>query len=168
MSEATRIEQSLQSGEKEQFAFNQLLENCIQGYQMTYSNYRFIFTNSKRSLTINAEPDFIVQLLDKLINNAMEFSETANPIEISLSQQGDSALLSISNIGPLLPDKMSNELLNSMVSIRSQKQQDKAHLGLGLFIAKMICQYHQGEITIANRKDNRGVEVLVSLPIIKN
>jgi signal transduction histidine kinase len=167
MSEATRIEQSLQSSEKEHIVFNQLLDGCVQGYQMTYSDYQFILNNSNKKLTINAEPDFIVQLLDKLVCNAMEFSETQHPIEISLSRQADIAQLCISNIGPLLPEKMNDELLNSMISIRPQSRQDKTHLGLGLFIAKMICKYHQGEISIHNRQDKRGVEVLVSLPIIK-
>jgi two-component system sensor histidine kinase ChvG len=167
MSEATRIEQSLQSSEKEHIVFNQLLDGCVQGYQMTYSDYQFILNNSNKKLTINAEPDFIVQLLDKLVSNAMEFSETQHPIEISLSRQADTAQLCISNIGPLLPEKMNDELLNSMISIRPQSRQDKTHLGLGLFIAKMICKYHQGEISIHNRQDKRGVEVLVSLPIIK-
>ena len=43
MSEATRIEQSLQSSEKENFPLNELVEGCIQGYQMTYSDYQFTY-----------------------------------------------------------------------------------------------------------------------------
>ena len=167
MSEATRIEQSLQSSEKEYLPLNELVDGCIQGYQMTYNDYQFVLHQSDKILTINAEPDFIVQLLDKLICNAMEFSETHNPIEVSLTRQANNALLSISNIGPLLPEKMNDKLLNSMVSVRAENKQEKTHLGLGLFIAKMICEFHQGKICIQNRKDNLGVEVLVSLPIVK-
>ena len=168
MNEATRIEQSLHSSEKEYLPLNELLDGCIQGYQMTYNDYQFVLNKSYKILTINAEPDFIVQLLDKLVSNAMEFSETQNPIEISLAQQANNAVLSISNLGPLLPENMSDELLNSMVSVRPQNKQDKTHLGLGLFIANMICEFHQGKISIHNRQDNLGVEVLVSLPLEKH
>ena len=164
MSEATRIEQSLHSCEKQQLLLNELVDGCIQGYQMTYKEYQFIVKKSEQLLTIDAEPDFIVQLLDKLVSNAMEFSETHNPIEISLTRQAKNAVLCVANLGPLLPDKMSDELLNSMVSVRPQNKQNKTHLGFGLFIAKMICEFHQGKISIHNRKDQLGVEVVVILP----
>ena len=96
----------------------------------------------------------------------MEFSEHKNSINITLKQHENHALLIVSNIGPLLPKNMNEDLLNSMVSVRPPKKQDKTHLGLGLFIAKMITEFHQGEICIQNRQDNLGVEVLVSLPLI--
>ena len=167
MSEATRIEQSLHSSEKQVLPFNELVESCVQGYQMTYSDYQFELSMNNTPLNIEAEPDFLVQLFDKLISNAMEFSEHQNSINITLKQHANHALLKVSNIGPLLPKNMNEELLNSMVSVRSSVKQDKTHLGLGLFIAKMITEFHHGKISIQNRKDNLGVEVLVSLPLIQ-
>ncbi|MFT7052476.1 MAG: two-component system sensor histidine kinase ChvG [Psychromonas sp.] len=164
MSEATRIEQSLQHSEKQQLKFNDLVDGCVQGYQMTYPAFHFQLSMPQQALQIIADPDFIVQLFDKLIANAMEFSKTVNAIEITLKMEGKFAYLLVSNIGPLLPDNMTDQLLNSMVSVRTKNSQDKTHLGLGLFIAKMIAEFHQGEITIQNRQDGLGVEVLLSLP----
>jgi len=165
MSEATRLEQSLQSSDKQLFPLNELVEGCVQGYQMTYGHYKFQLTNNSTPLMINADPDFIVQMLDKLIGNAMEFSEYQDPIELLVSKNSHYAILSVSNIGPLLPENMSDELLKSMVSVRTQSKENSSHLGLGLFIAKMICDYHQGKISIANREDQRGVIVTVMFPI---
>ena len=165
MSEATRLEQSLQSSDKQAFPLNELVEACVQGYQMTYGSYRFQLINDTHSPVINADPDFIVQLLDKLIGNAMEFSENQDPIELSITQNAQYAILCVNNIGPLLPDNMSEELLKSMVSVRTQSKENSSHLGFGLFIAKMICDYHQGKISITNREDKRGVVVTVMLPI---
>ena len=165
MSEATRLEQSLQSSDKQLFPLNELVEGCVQGYQMTYGHYKFQLTNNSTPLMINADPDFIVQMLDKLISNAMEFSEYQDPIELLVSKNSHYAILSVSNIGPLLPENMSDELLKSMVSVRTQSKENSSHLGLGLFIAKMICDYHQGKISIANREDQRGVIVTVMFPI---
>ncbi|WP_372880947.1 proteobacterial dedicated sortase system histidine kinase [Psychromonas sp.] len=168
MSEATRIEQSLQDNEKQTIILNDLLSSCVQGYQMTYSNFDFQLTSLSRPLTVDADPDLIVQLLDKLIANAMEFSAPQDAIEITLTAQADFALLVVSNVGPLLPENMADQLLNSMVSVRSGNTQDKVHLGLGLFIAKMICEFHLGDIKIHNRRDHLGVEGMVRLPLIKS
>ena len=166
ISEATRIEQSLQAGEKMSLPINELLDSCIQGYQMTYPDYQFHLSIHSKRLNIHADPDFIVQLLDKLISNALEFSEPQAAIKIILTKQANDAVIEISNSGPLLPDNMSDQLLNSMVSIRQQNHQEQTHLGLGLFIAKMISEFHQGKIRIQNRPDKTGVQVFVSFPLI--
>lgn len=171
MSEATRLEQSLQSGEKVPLPLNELLEGCVQGYQMTYPEHPFTLTSIDRNVLVSIDPDFMVQCLDKLINNAMEFNANKTPINVTLSIEPDSegtncAIITIENKGPLLPKNMSDELLNSMVSIREQNTPEKTHLGLGLFIAKMICNFHLGSIKINNNETNSGVKVTLSLPLI--
>ncbi|MCP4322370.1 MAG: proteobacterial dedicated sortase system histidine kinase, partial [Alteromonadales bacterium] len=166
MSEATRLEQSLQSGEKITLAVDELLKGCIQGYQMTYKQHTFVLSGCDEKLTIDADPDFLVQCLDKLINNAMEFNLEHKPIKISLCKDNNNAVIEVENRGPLLPKNMEDELLNSMVSIREFNNPDKTHLGLGLFIAKMICDYHHASIAINNNRNNNGVIVKLDFPLI--
>ena len=166
MSEATRLEQSLQSGDKICLTLNELLTGCVQGYQMTYPDHAFLLTCCDNKVKIEADPDFMVQCLDKLINNAMEFNIDEKPIKISLSQSDTQALIDIENKGPLLPQNMSEELLNSMVSVRSKHSGEKTHLGLGLFIAKMICDFHHGSISIENNRASDGVKVTLRFPLI--
>lgn len=165
MSEASRIEESLSHCEKEILNVNEFLDSCVQGYQMTYSEHLFTLNRSEEALLINADPDFIVQLLDKLITNAMSFSQIKDAIKISIRQQQSMALITVSNKGPLLPEKMENELLNSMVSIRSKETTEQTHLGLGLFIANKISEFHHGNMQIKNSADNSGVEVELSFPL---
>lgn len=167
MSEATRLEQSLQSGENITLSLNELLGSCTQGYQMTYSEHLFIYDDTdKNNINISADPDFMVQCLDKLINNAVEFNTPPDAIKIRLSCDEKMALIEVENSGPPLPQDMSDELLNSMVSIRTKNCPDKTHLGLGLFIAKMICDYHHGSIEINNNADNSGVIVSLRFPLV--
>ncbi|ELR66009.1 Sensor histidine kinase [Photobacterium marinum] len=165
MTEATRIEQSLQGAEKERFPLNELVSGCMQGYQMAFPEQAFKVHSGSKDIFINGAPDYLAQLLDKLIANAEDFSDNQNPIEVILTQNGPQANLSVSNYGPLLPENMSDQLLNSMVSVRSQNKQSKPHLGLGLFIARLITEFHEGEIRLKNRADQKGVEVIITLPI---
>ncbi|MGF1723469.1 proteobacterial dedicated sortase system histidine kinase [Photobacterium nomapromontoriensis] len=163
MTEATRIEQSLQGAEKERFPLNELVTGCMQGYQMAYAQQQFETTVSDNIMVMGA-PDYLAQLLDKLIANAVDFSANTDPISVSLIQQQGSACLCVSNIGPLLPVDMEDQLLNSMVSVRGQDKQLKPHLGLGLFIARLITEFHQGTISLKNRQDKNGVDVTITLP----
>lgn len=77
-------------------------------------------------------------------------------------------MLTVTNQGPVLPPDMKNQLLQSMVSVRqAAATTDDAtpHLGLGLYIASIICQYHKGSIDIADSPDKDGVTVTVSIPV---
>jgi signal transduction histidine kinase len=105
-----------------------------------------------------------VQLLDKVINNAVEFSDD-NKVTITLKQESTTLLLKVSNNGVHLPDAMLNSLFDSMVSIRSQSKQTQPHLGLGLYIARLICNFHHGKISAKNKFNPNGVTISISLPL---
>ena len=70
-------------------------------------------------------------------------------------------MLSIHNPGPPLPERMRSQLFDSMVSLRADRSD--RHLGLGLYVAKLIAEGHGGTITAEN--DDGGVRFSVILPV---
>ena len=168
LSEATRLEHSLQSSEKEIFNLSDVITGCIEGYRSAYPGYSFKAELDKEMLNINGVPENIAQLFDKVIANAVEFSDSQDEIQIVLAKQMGQAKLSISNKGPLLSENMQGRLFESMVSVRDTKQTEKTHLGIGLYIARVIAEFHQGHITIENNMDERGVIVTIWLPLISH
>ncbi len=166
MSEATRLEQSLQSSEKEIFNLTELVNGCVEGYRSAYDNYIFKEEVCKQHLKVNGVPENIAQLIDKVIANAVEFSKQQDPIRITLDKQMGQAKLVIMNKGPILSENMQGRLFESMVSVREQNKQRGTHLGIGLYIARVIAEFHQGHITIENNHDQTGVEVTIWLPIV--
>jgi signal transduction histidine kinase len=71
----------------------------------------------------------------------------------------------VSNSGPLLPPDTAS-LFESMVSFREGGQQGE-HLGLGLYIARLITEFHLGTISASNRPDQSGVVMQVVLPVAR-
>lgn len=165
MSEATRLEQSIQSNEPEPFDLQKVINGCMQGYQLTYPNQLFTLDVCQNKLPMQGAPEFIAQLLDKLINNALEFSQANTAINVTLQSKDTQAVLSVSNTGPLLPEGLSEHIFDSMVSVRSQHMQQQPHLGLGLYIVRLVCDYHKGSVTAQNNTQNNGVTFTVSLPL---
>jgi signal transduction histidine kinase len=51
-----------------------------------------------------------------------------------------------------------------MVSVR-QKKGTEPHLGLGLYIVRLITEFHNGQVSARNRPDTEGVEISVKLPL---
>ncbi|MCL2914716.1 proteobacterial dedicated sortase system histidine kinase [Shewanella corallii] len=168
MSEATRLEQSLAQAERSDFPLRDVVSGCMQGYQMTFPDRKFEVKLPKEPLMINGVPEYIAQLLDKLIANASEFSLDSTAIEVSLGVSGKQALLQVSNMGPLLPENMAEQIFESMVSVRTPQGGEKPHLGLGLYIARLVAEFHHGNIKAVNREDGLGVTVQLRLPLGKS
>ncbi|MCL1048868.1 proteobacterial dedicated sortase system histidine kinase [Shewanella abyssi] len=171
MSEATRLEESLTHAEKSLFPLEKVISGCMQGYQMTYPKQLFNIDVDSQAMVVEGVPEYIAQLMDKLIANALEFSTPDSAIEVSLKVNNKVAQLSVANYGTPLPENMSQQIFESMVSVRAQKAQDKPHLGLGLYIARLISLFHKGKISAQNRVNDQGavfgVEILIQLPISK-
>ena len=60
---------------------------------------------------------------------------------------------------------MEDRLFESMVSLRDGGAGDGPHLGLGLYIVRLIAQFHGGSATAENRADAPGVTVAVRTPL---
>ena len=66
------------------------------------------------------------------------------------------------NKGPLLPEEMRGKLFQSMVSVRGERRGEtgaEPHLGLGLYIAQLIAEFHGGSISAENLASGGGVAV---------
>jgi len=163
INEATRLEQALQSSEREEFDISALISGCVAGYQSAYPEQIFSFSTNSETIFISGYPDRIAQLLDKLVSNAIDFSDKDKAIEVTLVQHKDEINLSVKNIGPLLPDTMQGQLFDSMVSLREGRHASN-HLGLGLFIVRLIAEFHHGHATMRNTADDKGVIVSITLP----
>lgn len=173
MSEATRIEQMLHSTDKTTFNIYQVLNGCIKGYQQIYPDYDIDFSSPTISLNnasanVHGSPEHIAQLLDKVVTNAIEFA-TDNKVHLTVTQSNKSIALYISNNGRLLPEQMAERLFDSMVSIRGNSKEtinnNRPHLGLGLYIARLICEFHQGSISATDHHNPQGVTITVTLPL---
>ena len=167
MSEATRLEQSLDDADIEMFDLAKLVRGCVSGYEQAFTDSAFSVSVEANTVMLSGIPDLIAQLLDKLVSNAVEFSTGQNPIKIRLTVDEGIAILRVINDGPGLPLEMRDKLFDSMVSVRASHDSSNSHLGLGLYIARIITDFHGGTISAADREDTEGVIVTVKIPLMR-
>ena len=160
MSEASRVEELMQHVEPESFDLFAVLQSTNGAYRDVYPDRQFDFVTERAAGPMSGSPELIIQMLDKLIDNAVGFSADGDTIQIGLERNTDSLVLTVTNPGPPLPEHMRTQLFDSMVSVRGGG--DNRHLGLGLYVAKLIAEGHSGKITASNT--DSGVEFAVTLP----
>jgi two-component system sensor histidine kinase ChvG len=166
MSEAARLEQILQSSEKEDTELNKVIDACVQEYQQIYPTVEIESKISLSPMHILGNPDYIVQLMDKVVANAVEFSEEGKSIRVACYEDNGEAVVSIANSGQYLDHDMKDRIFDSMVSVRPESKKKQPHLGMGLHIARMIAEFHQGYIYADNLLEEEGVIVVLRIPLI--
>lgn len=166
MSEATRLEQGLSSVERERYDLVDVVQGCVEGYRLAYADTQFEFRTLQQHLPVEGAPDLAAQLLDKLVENAVQFHLPGTAVEVTLAERGDAAELSIENKGPALPETMQGRLFESMVSVRSGPATGAGpHLGLGLYVARLVTEFHGGSIAAENIAEGGGVRFVVRFPL---
>jgi signal transduction histidine kinase len=160
MSEASRVEELMKNAEPERFDLRAALESTVAAYRDAYRDRVFAFSCGVDDAFVNGSPELLIQMLDKLVDNAVDFSGDGDTIDIGLAADHDALALTVTNPGPPLPERMRSQLFDSMVSLRGGK--DSKHLGLGLYVAKLIAAGHGG--TIAADNVDGGVCFKVTIP----
>jgi two-component system sensor histidine kinase ChvG len=161
MTEASRLEMSLRAAERERYDLAPVVQGCVEGYRIAYPQTRFALALPERRMEVEGSPDLAAQLLDKLVENAVDFSPPGEPVRVTLEESGGDALLTVANQGPALPEAMRGRLFDSMISMRETRAAGTPHLGIGLYVARLIAEFHGGSIAAADLPSGEGVALTV-------
>ncbi len=167
MGAATRVEEAIAHSERQRFDLAVLVREAAAAYATGFPARRFVCEVPDVAVDIMGAPELIVQMLDKLVDNAVDFSADGATISIKL-QAGDSqAELSVANPGPPLPPEAATRLFESLWQSRSENDTPQGrlrpHFGLGLYIVRMIAEFHGGSATAANLPGDSGAVFTVRL-----
>lgn len=164
MAEANRLERAVRAVEGEDFDLASMVKACGESYRDLVAPRTLLLEVPEGKVTVHGAPDLIAQALDKLIDNARSFAPEDGWIRIRLSVLEHGAELSVANNGPLLPERMQERLFDSLVSMRTGAARDEVpHLGLGLFVVRLVAEWHGGSARASNLADRTGVEVTMLL-----
>lgn len=161
--EATRLEQSLQQAEFETFDLVELLRHQAEAFHAVWPEINIDLHCEGVITRVTAVPDLLSQALEKLMSNAVDFHQPGSRIRIELHIGRSGLDLAVANQGPPLPEGL--DLFKSMVSGRTGRA-DQPHLGLGLYLVRLIAEFHRGSAYAETVADQTGVRVGLRLPVL--
>ncbi len=171
LSEATSIEDSLNQNQPEAFPIGEMLQHYLKNSQTLHPEYNLQYNNQINSKVLLLGDGFMIeQMMDKLLSNAKDFSDGKRPITVSCSQSANKIEIQIENSGPALPKGYEKQIFDGMTSIRTLNQGEETHLGLGLYIVKLIALFHKGHVHAENIGFDHqlsGVRFKVTLPTVE-
>ena len=166
MSEASRIERAIASAEAEDFDMRALVSGCAGSYRALAAPRELRLALPDAPVPFHGAPELIAQALDKLFDNACSFTPADGWIALSLTNDAGAAPeIRVANAGPLLPAAMQDRLFDSLVSLREGGSRAGApHLGLGLYVVRLVTELHRGTASADNLADGSGVEFKLDMP----
>lgn len=159
--EATGLEQAMRQSEMVRFDLAALLRLQTAGLRTLHPGVEIQLVGADVALPLHGVPDLVSQALDKLVDNAADFHRPGTAIVITCRRVAGAVQLSVDNAGALLPQ--GTDIFQSMVSVR-QGHQAEPHLGLGLFLVKLIAEFHGGTASATPIEQPPGVRFSLRLP----
>ncbi|HEX5961938.1 MAG TPA: ATP-binding protein [Rhodanobacteraceae bacterium] len=155
MSEASRMERAMASADGEDMDLAQVVRGCAEAYRPLAAPRTLTCHIPDQPVPLYGAPELIAQALDKLFDNALSFTAPDGWIRITLEagDEGETRIL-VANQGSQLPDSMQGQLFDSLVSVRGAGARAGApHLGLGLYVVRLVAELHQGQASGRNEAD---------------
>ncbi len=165
MGAATRTEDAIRHAQRTRLDLAELVRSMTRAYADAFTSHRLDARVPDSECLVLAAPELIVQLLDKLVENAVDFSAEGSTVELALEREGPFAVLSVFNPGAPIVADVHARLFDSMFQFR-RGTLGKPHFGLGLHIVRLIADFHGGQAFAENVDARNGVRVGVRFPAI--
>ena len=146
LSEASSIEHSIQQEIPMPYPVGEMLQAFAQALHTQYGDRLQTDIHLPDDITACGDGFLLEQALDKLLGNAFDFSPPDRPVRLRAWQEEDEIVIEVRNVGQLPHDMRPEQLFSGMVSVRMTASDSTPHLGLGLYIVKLIAEFHKGEV----------------------
>jgi signal transduction histidine kinase len=112
---------------------------------------------------LRADRDRLSQVIVNLVSNAIKYSPQDCPVEVSISQHDDVAVVRVRDAGPGIPKERQERIFEMFYRDPNAEASAKNGLGIGLAICKDIVERHNGRIS-CNSLPGNGSTFVVELP----
>lgn len=120
---------------------------------------RLISQNSVTLSQLPLDTSFVSQVCSNLISNGVRYAETT--VTLSFSIQNDGLLLTVTDDGKGFDER---NLHKAALPYFTEETDRSQHFGLGLYICKLLCEHHGGNLRIGNTSNGAKVSAFFAFP----
>ncbi|MEO0375047.1 MAG: HAMP domain-containing sensor histidine kinase [Cyanobacteria bacterium P01_A01_bin.17] len=128
-------------------------------------SHRTILVEAEASLIpIYADASRLQQILVNLVENALKYSDEAEPVRIKLEQTDKQAVIHVCDLGPGIPLQQQSRIFDRFYRLDEARTRSMGGTGLGLSIVKVFVEGMGGQVAVHSEL-NEGSTFTVTLPI---
>ncbi|HXU61745.1 MAG TPA: GAF domain-containing protein, partial [Polyangia bacterium] len=118
----------------------------------------------RSGLPVDADPTRLAQVFHNLLTNAAKYSEPQTTITLGARVDGESIVVQVRDQGLGIAPELLPEVFDVFVQGERAMDRSQGGLGLGLAIARSLCELHRGRIEAASDGPGCGSTFTVTLP----
>lgn len=122
-------------------------------YFEAWAEERSVALTLTGSATVPGDRMMLRRALSNLISNAIRHTPPVQKVHVTLSSQGDKAIVAIENPGPDVPAEHLPKLFDRFYRVDPSRQRKGDGAGLGLAIVKSIVDVHGGSISVTSANE---------------
>jgi two-component system, OmpR family, sensor histidine kinase VicK len=126
-------------------------------------NKRFNFYYSSDEIFVEMDDMKFMQVLNNIYLNAIKFTGDGAVINTRVEEKENSVLISIEDNGIGIPKHLQPMIFEKFTKARRKGLKGEKTTGLGLSLAKMIVEWHNGKIWFTS-EENKGTTFFVEIP----
>ncbi len=163
MMELAALESRRSLERTEPVALRALLEERVASAQAAGAPRGITVTlDAAQDASVDGDALLLQRAVGNLLDNALDFSPQGGTVEVTLTQRGRFADITVRDHGPGIPDYADQKVFEKFYSLARPGSQRKS-TGLGLPFVREIAALHQGRITLRNA-DGGGAVAVLGLP----
>ena len=167
--EISRLDAGIEGEERLSVELAPLAAGVLQSVRTRAPRAAVSLSAPREPLRVCGAPTRLAQVLENLLDNALDFSPPGPPVEVRLERRGSWAALQVADRGPGIPPGNLPRVFERFFSFRPEAAADppparRQHLGLGLSIVKTVAEGYGGRVSASNRPEGGACfEVLLPL-----
>jgi len=145
-----------------------ILERAVETIRPKLEERRHTFGLEAATAAIWLEADGgrLEQVFCNLLNNAAKYTEPGGKISLTLTRQGNEAVVSVRDTGTGIMSEMLPRIFDLFIQADNSLERAQGGLGIGLTLVKRLVEMHGGKVEAHSDGIGHGSEFIVRLPVI--
>ena len=146
---SSQLEAERYKPDMEDLDLSDLFKDSLHQFQNRYPE-RIFTADIAMDIDVKGDTLLLQMLVNNLLENAVKYSPKEKPIACTLKKNGHVIQLSVADEGEGIPDEEKPKIVERFYRIGNELTRKTQGTGLGLYLCKIISQYHNADILVTN------------------
>jgi signal transduction histidine kinase/CheY-like chemotaxis protein len=142
------------------------IENAIETVRLDAESkdIKIMVTSPDEALFVHADPVRLEQIIWNLLNNSVKFTPSGGRIEVSLENDADDIVLTVSDNGQGIDSSFVPHIFEIFRQADAGTNRSQAGMGIGLAVVEQLVELHGGSVSAYSGGIGKGATFTIRLP----
>ena len=165
--DVSRVSQGKIELRRRPLLLSEVIEGALEESRAVMDTHRHhvVLHGGDPDLAVNGDRARLVQVFGNLLNNAAKYTDPGGEVTVSLSREGQNAVVRIQDTGIGIAAQMQARVFDLFSQVTVAVGRSQGGLGIGLTLVRTLVGLHGGKISVESEGLGKGSTFVVRLPL---